>query len=106
MADGPERIAVAGDLIVDWNIARAQEADRSATLRDPNYKAHAFSQLGYLLDPRRRARPSCSTRPSFPKTIPKSTGGSIASSRPAHSKRSRGSRSPPLTDRNSTRLNS
>src|ERR1039457_5612865 len=46
MADGPKRIAVAGDLIVDWNLARAQESDRSATLWDPNYKAQAFSQLG------------------------------------------------------------
>jgi hypothetical protein len=46
MADGPKRIAVAGDLIIDWNLARAQESDRSATLWDPNYKAQAFSQLG------------------------------------------------------------
>ena len=31
---------------MDWNIARAQESDRSATLWDPYYKAQAFRQFG------------------------------------------------------------
>ena len=41
----PKNISVAGDLIMDWNIARAQESDRSAH-SGPNYRAPAFRQFG------------------------------------------------------------
>jgi len=46
MAKLTKRVGVAGDLIIDWNLARTQVADRSATLWDPNYTARAFWQLG------------------------------------------------------------
>jgi len=60
----PKNISVAGDLIMDWNIARAQESDRSGTLWDPNCKAQAFRQFGgaaLLCDGLQATAPSAKT---------------------------------------------
>ena len=47
--------AVAGDLIIDWNIARAQESDRSATLWDPQGPRAFATRLSAGSPPPRKA---------------------------------------------------
>jgi hypothetical protein len=37
-----KRVAIAGDIVIDWNLARARVTERSATLWDPDYRVRAY----------------------------------------------------------------
>jgi hypothetical protein len=41
-----KQLVVAGDIIVDWNLARTQVFERSAALWEPDYKMRAYAQVG------------------------------------------------------------
>jgi hypothetical protein len=45
MPDPLKRLAIAGDIVVDWNLARS-EISRSAALWEPDYEVRAYAQVG------------------------------------------------------------
>jgi hypothetical protein len=46
MSSVKKRFAIAGDIVIDWNLARAQVLERSAALWKPDHEVRAYAQIG------------------------------------------------------------